>query len=105
TNALTLREELVASGAIFQSTSDTEVIVHLIARSRARQGGIIGRFIDGIRQIEGAYALVCMTNKKLIGARDPLGIRPLVIGKLGDATILASETCALEIIGARFIRE
>jgi amidophosphoribosyltransferase len=105
TNALRIREQLVESGAIFQSTSDSEVIVHLVARSRDRTNGFITRFIDALRQIEGAYALVTLTNKKLIGVRDPLGIRPLVIGKLGDATILASETCALDIVGATFVRE
>ncbi len=105
TNALKLRGELVSSGAIFQSTSDTEVIVHLIARSCDRSRGFIGRLIDALRKIDGAYALVCATNKKLVGIRDPLGIRPLVIGQLGDAFILASETCALDIIGARFVRE
>src|SRR5262249_37431103 len=94
---------LVSSGAIFQSTSDTEVILHLIARSRNR--GFIERLTDALYKIEGAYALVCLTNKKLVGIRDPLGIRPLVIGKLDGATILASETCALDIIGARFVRE
>src|SRR5258708_6450333 len=105
TNALKIRRELVSSGAIFQSTSDTEVIVHLIARSRERKRGFMGRLFDALHQIDGAYALVSLTNKKLIGMRDPLGIRPLVIGKLGDATILASETCALDIIGADFVRE
>jgi amidophosphoribosyltransferase len=105
TNALTIRRKLVSSGAIFQSTSDTEVIVHLIARSRERKRGFMGRLIDALKQIEGAYALALLTRKKLIGIRDPLGIRPLVIGKLGAATILASETCALDIIGARFVRE
>ncbi len=105
TNALTLRRELVASGAIFQSTSDTEVIVHLIARSRERTRGFMSRLFDALQRIEGAYALVALTNKKLIGIRDPLGIRPLVLGALGDATVLASETCALDIIGARFVRE
>ncbi len=105
TNALALRRELVSSGAIFQSTSDTEVIVHLIARSPERKRGFIVRLIDALMRIEGAYALGLLTVKKLIGIRDPMGIRPLVIGKLGDATILASETCALDIIGARFERE
>lgn len=105
TNALKIRRELVSSGAIFQSTSDTEVIVHLIARSRERKRGFMGRLFDALHRIDGAYALVSLTNKKLIGMRDPLGIRPLVIGKLGDATILASETCALDIIGADFVRE
>jgi amidophosphoribosyltransferase len=105
TNALTLRRELVSSGSIFQSTSDTEVIVHLIARSRERRDGFMSRLFDALRQIEGAYALAALTRKRLIGIRDPLGIRPLVIGKLGDATILSSETCALDIIGAQFVRE
>ncbi len=105
TNAVTIRRELVSSGAIFQSTSDTEVIVHLIARSAERRRGFMGRLFDALGKIEGAYALGLLTMKKLIGIRDPLGIRPLVLGKLGDATILASETCALDIIGARFIRE
>ncbi len=105
TNALKIRRELVSSGAIFQSTSDTEVIVHLIARSRERRSGLMGRLFDALQKIEGAYALGVLTRKRLIGIRDPLGIRPLVIGKLGDATILASETCALDIIGARFVRE
>ncbi len=105
TNALSIRRELVSSGAIFQSTSDTEVIVHLIARSRERRDGLVGRVLDALQQIEGAYALGALTRKRLIGIRDPLGIRPLIIGKMGDATILASETCALDIIGARFVRE
>lgn len=103
TNARTLQRQLVESGAIYQSTSDTEVILHLVARSQKNR--IIERFIEALRHIEGAYALVCLTNKKLIGARDPLGIRPLVIGKLGKAYVLASETCALDIIGAEFVRE
>jgi len=103
TNGLTLRQELIAQGAICQSTSDTEVILHLLARSKKPR--IIERFIDALRALEGAYSLVCLTNKKLIGARDPLGIRPLVMGELNGAIILASETCALDIIGARFVRE
>ena len=103
TNALTLRRELIRAGAIYQSTSDTEVMLHLVARSRKHS--VIDRFIEALRQIEGAYALVAMTNKKLIGARDPLGIRPLVLGELDGHYILASETCALDIIGARFIRD
>jgi amidophosphoribosyltransferase len=103
TNALTLRRELVRSGALCQSTSDTEVILHLIARSQKRR--IVERLIDALRQIEGAYALVCLTNDMLIGARDPIGIRPLVIGRLGSAYVLASETCALDIVGAEFFRE
>jgi amidophosphoribosyltransferase len=103
TNGLTLRRELVREGALMQSTTDTEVILHLVAR--ARRKGFIHRFIEGLRQLEGAYAFVGLTNKKLIGARDPLGIRPLVIGNLDGRPILASETCALDIIGAKFVRD
>ncbi|MBH68077.1 MAG: amidophosphoribosyltransferase [Rhodospirillaceae bacterium] len=103
TNAVTLRDELVDKGCIFQSTSDTETILQLVARSR--RGNTLGRFIDALFQIEGAYALVVLTNKKLVGVRDPLGIRPLVIGELDGCYILASETCALDIIGANFVRE
>jgi amidophosphoribosyltransferase len=103
TNFLTLREQLVAEGAIFQSTSDSEAILHLIARSRKAR--FIDRFIDALSQIEGGYALVALTNKKLIGVRDPLGIRPLVLGDLDGKAVLASETCALDMIGARFVRD
>ena len=103
TNALTLRRELIQTGAICQSTSDTEVILHLIARST--KGRIIERFIEAIRQIEGGYALVCLTNDKMIAARDPVGIRPLIIGRLGGAYVFASETCALDMVGAEFLRE
>jgi amidophosphoribosyltransferase len=103
TNFLTLRERLVNEGAIFQSTSDSEVILHLLARSRKAK--IIDRFIDAVRQIEGGYALVALTNKKLIGCRDPLGIRPLVLGDLNGKAVLASESCALDVIGARFVRD
>ena len=103
TNALTLRKELIREGAICQSTSDTEVILHLVAQSPKSR--FIERFIDALLQIEGAYAFVGMTNKKMIGARDPLGIRPLVLGDLAGAPVLASETCALDIIGAKFVRE
>jgi amidophosphoribosyltransferase len=103
TNGLSLRKELIANGAICQSTSDTEVILHLVAR--AQRPKMIDRYIEALRRLEGAYALVCLTNKKLIGARDPLGIRPLMLGKLNDSYILCSETCALDIIGATFIRE
>ncbi|MCA0406399.1 MAG: amidophosphoribosyltransferase [Proteobacteria bacterium] len=103
TNGLTLRRKLISEGAIYQATSDTEVILHLVARSKEVR--FMDRFVDALRQIEGAYAFVGLTNKKLIGARDPLGIRPLVLGRLGDAWIFASETCALDIIGAKFERE
>ena len=99
TNGLTLRRQLVREGAMMQSTTDTEVILHLVARSRRNR--FVDRFIEGLRQLEGAYAFVGLTNKKLVGARDPLGIRPLVIGKLDGCPILASETCALDIIGAQ----
>jgi amidophosphoribosyltransferase len=103
TNGLTLRRALVREGAMMQSTTDTEVILHLVAR--ARRNRFIDRFIEGLRQLEGSYAFVGLTNKKLIGARDPLGIRPLVLGKLDGCPILASETCALDIIGAKYVRD
>ena len=103
TNGLTLRRELIASGAIYHSTSDTEAILHLVARSKKNR--MIERYIDALRSLEGAYALVSLTNKKLIGARDPLGIRPLMLGELNGAYILCSETVALDIIGAKFVRE
>ena len=103
TNGLTMRRNLVREGAIYQSTSDTEVVLHLVARSRHSR--IIDRYVEALRQLEGAYAFVTLTNKKLIGARDPLGIRPLVLGELDGKYLLASETCALDIIGARFVRD
>ena len=103
TNALILREALVKDGAIFRTTSDTETIVQLIAKSKRDK--IIDKLIDTLFQIQGGYSLVIMTNKKMIGVRDPFGIRPLVIGKLKDSFILASETCALDIVGAKFLRE
>lgn len=103
TNGLKLRRDLIRDGAIMQSTSDTEVVLHLVARSL--KPTFIDRFIDGLRQIEGAYALVAMTENMLIGARDPLGIRPLVLGDLNGSPVLASETCALDIIGARYVRD
>ena len=103
TNALALRETLVKDGAIFRTTSDTETIVQLIAKSKRVK--IVDKLIDALFQIKGGYSLVIMTNKKLIGVRDPFGIRPLVIGKLKTSYIFASETCALDIVGAKFIRE
>ncbi len=103
TNGLTLRRELIRGGAICQSTTDTEVVLLLAARSRRAK--IVDRFVEALAEIEGAYALVALTNKKLIGARDPLGIRPLVLGELDGCPILCSETCALDIIGARFVRD
>ncbi len=103
TNAYALREKLVEDGAIFQSTSDTEVVIHLIARSKRVQ--FINRFIDALGQIEGGYAFVGLTDKELIGARDRRGIRPLVIGIKDGKYFLASETCALDMIDAKLVRE
>ena len=103
TNALTLQAELQRRGSIFQSTSDTEVILHLIATSA--RSLLIDRIVDALKRIEGAWSLVCLSTKKMIGCRDPLGVRPLVLGDLDGAAILASETCALDIIGARFVRD
>ncbi len=103
TNGLTLRRQLIREGAIMQSTTDTEVILHLVAQSRRNR--FVDRFIDALRALEGAFSLTALTNKKLVGARDPLGIRPLVIGRLDGAHILASETCALDIIGAKYVRD
>ena len=102
TNAIELRNNLVRDGAIFRTTSDTETIVQLVAKSKRSK--MIDKIIDALFQIQGGYALVMMTNKKLIGVRDPFGIRPLVIGKLKNSYIFASETCALDIIGAKFVR-
>jgi len=101
-NALKLRRELVRRGSIFQSTSDTETIIHLVATSSYRT--LMDRFIDALKQIEGAYSLVVMTPEGMIACRDPLGIRPLVMGRLGDAVIFASETVALDVCGATFER-
>ncbi|PHZ86080.1 amidophosphoribosyltransferase [Paremcibacter congregatus] len=104
TNAVTLRQLLVSKGSIFQSTSDSEVLIHLVATSTYQ--ALQDRFIDALRRIEGAFAIVALSKKRLIGARDPLGVRPLVLGKLSDSSyIFASETCALDIIGAEYIRD
>ena len=103
TNSISLRKKLVEEGAIFYTTSDTETIVQLIAKSKRPE--TIDKVIDAIFQIQGGYALVMLTQNSLIGVRDPYGIRPLVIGKLGSSYVLASETCAFDIIGAKFIRE
>jgi amidophosphoribosyltransferase len=102
-NARTLRQELVRKGAIFQSTSDTEVIIHLVATSRYPT--LLDKFIDALRMVEGAYSLICMTPQGMIACRDPLGIRPLVMGRLGDAVTFASETVALDVVGADFERQ
>ena len=103
TNASLLRNNLVDDGAIFQSTSDTETILQLVARSKRKR--ITDKLIDALFQVQGAYALVILTNKKLIGVRDSFGIRPLVLGDLNGAPVLASETCALDIIGAKYVRD
>jgi amidophosphoribosyltransferase len=103
TNARKLRRELVRRGCLFQSTTDTEVIIHLTATSP--QATVTDRLIDALTQVEGAYALGALTNEAMIGVRDPLGVRPLVLGQLDDSWILASETCALDIINAKFVRE
>ncbi|MBM7067862.1 amidophosphoribosyltransferase [Actibacterium sp. 188UL27-1] len=103
TNAAALRRELIDRGSIFQSSSDSECIIHLMARSLQRD--IPERMKDALRRVEGAFSIVAMTRTKLIGVRDPLGVRPLVLGQLGDGWVLSSETCALDIIGADYIRE
>jgi amidophosphoribosyltransferase len=103
TNALGLRRELVRRGSLFQSTTDTEVIIHLMATSEA--GGLLDRMIAALLRIEGAYSLVALTDSCVIGVRDPLGVRPLVLGRLGDSYIVTSESCALDIIGADFVRD
>jgi amidophosphoribosyltransferase len=101
-NAMKLRHDLIRTGSIFQSTSDTETIIHLVATSRYRT--LLDRFIDALKQVEGAYSLICLTDSGMIACRDPLGIRPLVMGKIGDTVIFASETVALDIVGAEFVR-
>ncbi len=103
TNSISLRKKLVDEGAIFYTTSDTETIVQLIARSKRKK--TIDKIVDAIFQIQGGYALVMLTQTSLVGVRDPYGIRPLIIGKLNNSHVLASETCALDIIGAKFVRE
>ena len=103
TNSVTLRNKLVEDGAIFYTTSDTETIVQLIAKSKRNK--TVDKVIDAIFQIQGGYALVMLTQSTLIGVRDPYGIRPLIIGKIKDSYVLASETCALDIIGAKYVRD
>jgi amidophosphoribosyltransferase len=102
TNAAYLRRVLIRQGCLFQSTTDTEVIHHLMARAH---GDVETRLLSALNQVEGAYSLVAIAADRIIGVRDPLGVRPLVLGQLDGAWILASETCALDIIGARFERE
>src|ERR1051325_9995610 len=103
TNSYQLRRQLVRRGSLFQSTSDTEVIVHLIATSLKES--VVDRLIDALRQVQGAYSVVALSQDAVIGLRDPVGVRPLVLGKLADAWIMTSETCALDIIGAEFVRD
>jgi amidophosphoribosyltransferase len=102
TNAMTLRDELIAKGSIFQSTTDTEVILHLMAHAGGR---MVDRLVSALTEVIGAYSLVLLTQRKLVGVRDPYGVRPLVLGRLGDAHILASESCGLDILGAELVRE
>ncbi len=101
-NAMKVRRELIRRGSIFQSTSDTEVIIHLVATSSYRT--LLDKFIDALKQVEGAYSLIVMTPEGMIACRDPLGIRPLVMGKLGDTIMFASETVAFDVVGAEYIR-
>src|SRR5882672_4670201 len=103
TNAYAVRRELVKRGSLFQSTTDTEVIQHLMATHL--RGNVVERLIHALHQVEGAYSLVALANDMVIGVRDPLGVRPLVLGKLGTTYILASESCAFDIIGADFVRD
>jgi amidophosphoribosyltransferase len=103
TNAITIRKQLENTGSIFQTSSDTECILHLVARSRAAT--LRDAILDALRQVEGSYSIVFCTKKELIAARDPYGVRPLMLGRLGKAVIFASETCAFDLIGARFVRE
>lgn len=103
TNAMTVQRDLQRQGAIFSSTSDTETLLHLVAVSPEKD--LLSKFIDAVRKLEGAYSFVALSSKKMIGCRDPLGIRPLVLGDLEGSWILASETCALDIMGARFVRD
>ena len=103
TNAMAVRNQLVQRGCLFQSTSDTEVIVHLIATSES--SAVIDRLVDALNQVTGAYSLVAMTDDALIGVRDPMGVRPLILGDMEGAPVLTSESCALDILGARFVRD
>ena len=102
TNAVGIRHELVCRGCIFQSTTDTEIIVHLMATS---SGTVVDRIVSALRQVEGAYSIVAVSENCVIGVRDPHGVRPLVLGQLGNAYILASESCAFDIIGADYVRD
>jgi amidophosphoribosyltransferase len=103
TNASFIKSELESRGSIFQSNMDTEVIVHLIARFKEKT--IVERTVHALKQVEGAYSLLFLTEKEMVAARDPFGFRPLVLGQLKDALVVASETCAFDLIGAKFVRE
>ncbi|MDD5586484.1 MAG: amidophosphoribosyltransferase [Alphaproteobacteria bacterium] len=103
TNAYTLRKALVSRGCLFRSTTDTEVIIHLMAMEH--KGTVVDRFIEALKQVEGAYSLIAMAQGLIMGVRDPYGVRPLVLGRFGESWVLASETCALDIIGATFERD
>jgi len=103
TNAFFIRSALESSGSIFQSNMDTEVIVHLIARSKEKT--FVERTVQALKQVEGAYSLLLLTEREMVAIRDPFGFRPLILGQLKDATIIASETCAFDLIGAKFMRE
>ncbi|MFQ5896184.1 MAG: amidophosphoribosyltransferase, partial [Nitrospinota bacterium] len=103
TNAPALRQQLESQGALFRSDMDSEVVVHLIAQSR--EGRFADRVVHALRPLQGAYSLLILNERELFGVRDPFGFRPLVVGRLGDAWVLASETCALDLIEARFVRE
>src|SRR5947199_519660 len=102
-NALELRDELVRQGSIFQSSSDTEVILHLYARSKA--GSVESAVIESVSQVRGAFSLVMLTRDRMIAVRDPHGFRPLALGRLGDAVVVCSETCAMDLIGATYLRD
>src|SRR5712691_4550170 len=102
-NAGELRDELVRQGSIFQSDSDTEVVLHLYARSKAPT--VEEAIIESVSQIQGAFSFVLLTRDRLIAVRDPHGFRPLALGRLGDATVVASETCAMDLIGATYVRD
>ena len=103
TNTFSVKKQLVQSGSIFQTSSDTEIILQLVARSKKIK--LIDKLTDALSKIQGAYSLIILTNKKLIGVRDPFGIRPLVLGDKDGSPVLASETCALDMIGAKYIRD
>ena len=103
TNAMSLRRQMEKDGSIFSSTTDTEVVMHLLARSR--RGTIDKMILDSLSQVQGAYSMLFLTPEALYGARDPRGVRPLILGKLGDSWLLSSETCAFDLVGAEMLRE